>query len=235
MDCYHCQTISPDFLSFGSEQFTGLKIISLALVDAINPCTLAVLSLMLTAILTYSPNRKKNILLAGLAFVFSVFVMYLLYGLIIVKSFQLLNSLKVIQFWLYKGVALLAILLGLLKIRAFFRNKLVCQTNSKVDRFVLKMTSPRGALLMGALVTVFLLPCTIGPYVVCGGILCQLTLLEALPWLLIYNLIFVLPMLAVVLIIYFGFRWQFKNTQSLQLLAGLVILILGLTMFFGLF
>jgi len=42
-------------------------------------------------------------------------VMYFFYGLIIVGSFQLLNALKVIQFWLYKIVALGAIVLGFLK------------------------------------------------------------------------------------------------------------------------
>ncbi len=241
-ECSHCQTISPDFVeTISTTEFTLVKIVSLAAVDAVNPCTLAVLGLMLTAILTYNPSRRRNILLAGLAFVFSVFIMYLLYGLVIVESFQLLNTLKVVQFWLYKAVALGAIILGCLKIRAFSRAKAICSVNSKIDRFILKITRPRGAFLIGALVTVFLLPCTIGPYIICGGILCQMSLLEAMPWLLLYNLIFVLPMLAVVLLIYFGFRkvedissWQARNIKYLHLAAGLIILGLGLAMLFNL-
>ncbi|PIV10182.1 MAG: hypothetical protein COS49_01840 [Candidatus Portnoybacteria bacterium CG03_land_8_20_14_0_80_41_10] len=240
-DCYHCQSISPNFLQELPDDFTLIKIVSLAAVDAVNPCTLAVLGLMLVTILTYNPAKKRNVILAGLAFVFSVFVMYFFYGLIIVGSFQLLNALKVIQFWLYKIVALGAIVLGFLKIRDFFRAKAVCRVNPGVERILLKITSPKGAFLAGALVTIFLLPCTIGPYIICGGILCQLGILKSLPWLLLYNLIFVLPMLAVVFIVYFGLRkiedihsWQARNIKYLHLVSGIIILLLGLAMVSGL-
>lgn len=241
MDCCHCNTISPDFLETLPQQFTLVKIISLAVVDAINPCTLAVLSLMLVAILTYNPTKKRNILLAGLAFIFSVFVMYLVYGLIIIESFQLISALKIVQLWLYRIVGLGAIVLGCLKIRDFFQAKAICKVTPRLDRILYKITSPQGAFLVGALVTVFLLPCTIGPYIICGGILCQLGILKSLPWLLLYNLIFILPMLAVVLIIYFGLSkvedissWQARNIKYLNLISGLIILGLGLAMLLGL-
>ena len=236
-DCYRCDGISPDFLEELPTELALVKIISLAAVDAVNPCTLAVLSLMLVAILTYNPTKKRNILLAGLAFVFSVFVMYLIYGLIIIESFQLLSALKTVQLWLYKILGVGAIVLGCFKLRDFFRAKTVCKVTPKIDRIISKITSPQGAFLVGAFVTVFLLPCTIGPYVICGGILCELGILKSLPWLLLYNLIFVLPMLAVVLIIYFGLRkvediasWQAKNIKYLNLVAGLIILGLGIAM-----
>ena len=240
MDCYNCNTISPDFLETLPSQFTLVKIISLAAIDAVNPCTLAVLGLMLVAILTYNPTKKINILLAGLAFIFSVFVMYLIYGLVIIESFQLLSTLKIVQFWLYKAVAVGAIILGCFKIRDFFQAKMLCRVTPRVDRLISRITSPGGAFLVGAFVTVFLLPCTIGPYIVCGGILCELSLLKAMPWLLLYNLIFILPMLAMILIIYFGLRkvedissWQAKNIKYLNLISGLVILGLGLSMLLG--
>jgi len=51
---------------------------------------------------------------------------------------------------------------------------------------------------------VFLLPCTVGPYVICGGILCSLSLLKAFPWLLLYNLIFIIPMLIITGLVYAG-------------------------------
>ena len=47
------------------EGLTIAKIISLAIVDSINPCALAVLTLMLIAILTYNPKDKRNVLLIG--------------------------------------------------------------------------------------------------------------------------------------------------------------------------
>ncbi len=239
-DCFHCQTLSPDFLMEANQQLTLVKVISLAAVDSVNPCTLAVLSLMLIAILTYNPEKKRNLLLAGLAFISSVFAMYLIYGLVIIGSFGLLSSFKVFQLWLYKMVGLGAVVLGCLKIRDFWKKQAVCRVVPKLDRILGKITSPSGAFMVGAFVTIFLLPCTIGPYIVCGGILCELGILKSLPWLLFYNLIFVLPMLIVVLIIYFGFgkvsdisSWQARNIKYLDLASGIIILLLGLAMICG--
>jgi len=222
-------------------KLTLAKILSLGAIDAINPCALAVLSLMLIAILTYNPAKKRNILLAGLAFVFSVFIMYLIYGLIIVKSFQIIQGLTSIRLLLYKILGVGAMILGFLKLRGFVRNKAECKVTPKVNKIISKITSPKGAFLVGAFVTIFLLPCTIGPYIICGGILSSLCLLKAIPMLLLYNFIFVLPMIAVVLIIYFGLSriedisvWQAKNIKYLDLISGLVILGLGIAMALGL-
>lgn len=222
-------------------QPTLTKVLSLAAVDAINPCALVVLALMLITILTYNPDKKGNILLAGLAFVSSVFVMYLVYGLVIIKSFQLVQALTFVRLWLYKILGGGAVVLGCFQIKNFFQTKAVCKVSPKVDKIISKVTSPKGALGVGAFVTIFLLPCTIGPYIICGGILCPLGILKALPWLLFYNLVFVLPMLAVVLLIYLGLSkiedistWQAKNMKYLDLVSGLIILGLGAAMLLGL-
>jgi len=226
---------------FTETKLTLAKVLSLALIDAINPCALAVLSLMLITILAYNPQKKRNVLLAGLAFVVSVFIMYLFYGLIIIRSFQVIQALTSIRIWLYQALGAGAIILGALKLRAFFRAQAVCSATPKVNKIISKVTSPLGAFIVGAFVTIFLLPCTIGPYIICGGILCSLDILKAFPLLLLYNFVFVLPMLIMVLIIYFGLSkindissWQARNIKYLDLVAGLIIIVLGLAMIFGL-
>ena len=240
------------------QKLTLAKILSLAAVDAVNPCALAVLTLMLIAILTYNPTKKRNVLLAGLAFVLSVFIMYLIYGLIIIKSFQLIQALTFVRLWLYKILGGAAIILGIFNIRDFLQYKGcklgICQKKSgsfptemptflrpRVKKIISGITSPKGAFLVGAFVTIFLLPCTIGPYIICGGILCPLGILKSLPYLLLYNLIFILPMLVIVLIVYLGVKkvedvssWKEKNIRYLHLIAGLIILILGIAMVLGL-
>jgi len=222
-------------------KLTLAKIISLAVVDAVNPCALAVLGLILITILAYSPNKRRNILLAGLAFIISVFIMYLIYGLVIIKSFQFIQALTSVKLWLYKALGMGAIILSFFKLRDFFRAKAVCKVKPRVNKIISKVTSPGSAFLVGIFVTVFLLPCTIGPYVICGGILSPLCVLKILPLLLLYNLIFILPMLAVVLIIYFGLSktedvssWQAKNIRYLDLISGLIIGALGIAMILGL-
>ena len=111
----------------------------------------------------------------------------------------------------------------------------------KMKKFVSKITSPKGAFFMGLFVTLFLLPCTIGPYIILGSMLSINSLLASIPLLLWYNVLFVVPMLIVILLIYFGMgqikdvqEWKEKNIKYLHLIAGIIIIIIGILMFFGL-
>jgi len=226
---------------------TLAKIISLALADSLNPCAFAVLVLMLVAILTYNPTKRKNLFLAGFYFVLAVFSMYFLYGLVIIKFFQLIQALTSIRLILYKILGGLAILLGILNIKDFvyyrpggFLTEMPMFIRPTVKKLILGITSPTGAFLVGIFVTIFLLPCTIGPYIICGGILCSFDLIKTVPYLLLYNFIFVLPMIIIVLIVYFSLTkvedisgWKDKNIKYLHLIAGLIILGLGLAMILG--
>ena len=236
----------------GSEKIktklTFVKLISLAAVDAINPCALAVLTLMLIAILTYNPKKKRNVLLAGFAFTISVFVMYLFYGLVIIKFFQIVQALTSVKLWLYKILGFFAIILGVLNIKDFIRYKpggfgteMPLLLRPKVKKIIYGITSPKGAFLVGIFVTLFLLPCTIGPYVIAGGILSAFEIIKTIPPLLLYNIIFVLPMIAITLIVYAGFAkvedvsgWKEKNIKKLHLIAGIIMFVLGVLMVLGL-
>ena len=86
----------------------------------------------------------------------------------------------------------------------------------------------------------FLLPCTIGPYIICCGVLSVENILQSLPPLLVYNFIFVLPMLVIIGVVYLGLKrvedvslWKEKNINKLHLAAGLIMFVLGLAMFFS--
>lgn len=106
-----------------ASELTLAKVLSLAAVDAVNPCALAVLALMLLAILAFSPDKRKNILLAGLAFTSAVFIMYFFYGLVIIRFFQLIQALTNIRLGLYKALGVAAIILGVLNLKDFIRYK----------------------------------------------------------------------------------------------------------------
>ena len=102
------------------------------------------------------------------------------------------------------------------------------------------ITSPSGAFVIGIFVTLFLLPCTIGPYLVVGNILSGIDWIKSFPWLILYNLVFILPMLVVTLLVYFGFSrvedvsgWKDKNIRILHLVAGIALFVLGIAMLVG--
>lgn len=227
---------------------TFLKITALALADSINPCALAVLAMILMALLIQNPEKRKKVLFGGLAFVTAVYIGYLVYGIVIIQLFRTFAEfLRNNSVYIYKGLAVLAMLLGALNIRDFFYYKkggmateMPIWMRPKVKRIIEKITSPAGAFIIGFLVTLFLLPCTIGPYIVASGLLAELGTLGALPWLLYYNIIFVLPMLIIVGLIYFGFTrvekvsgWKERNIRNLHLTAGILLFLVGLGILIG--
>lgn len=224
-----------------------LKVVGLALTDSINPCALSVLLMMLIAVTTYNPKDRKQILWSGLAFIAAVFVTYFVYGLLIVKAFEVLQAFSNIRLYLYKGLAIGAILLGLLELKDFFFYKpggvgteMPLFLRPKVQKILAKVTSPLGAFGLGMFVTLFLLPCTIGPYIILGGMLSFGDFFKSIPILSLYNLIFVLPMIVIVLLVFFGTKnvkqistWREKNIRILHLIIGIVFILLGLSMLLG--
>lgn len=230
------------------EPLTLGKIVTLALVDAVNPCALAVLTLVLVAILTANPKSRKTILAGGLLFTLAVYILYFLYGAIFINVFKVfVGAIKGIQPFLYGVLAIIALILGALNIKDFAKYKpgglgteMPLGMRPKMKKWVDKITSPWGAFIIGALVTVFLLPCTIGPYIIASGILSSLpTFLQAVPWLLLYNLIFILPMIAITLIIFIGYTtvdkvsgWKEKNIRWLHLIAGILMVLIGIYMIY---
>ena len=224
------------------------KITALALADSINPCAIAVLTMVLMAILIQYPEKKKKVLYGGLAFVASIYIGYLFYGMIIIHFFTTFSEvLRENSKYLYNGLAIFAMIIGALNIKDYFMYKpggiiteMPIFMRPKVKKIIQKITSPKGAFVTGFLVTIFLLPCTIGPYIIASGLLSDLGILGALPWLLYYNALFVLPMLIIVGLIYYGVAkvdevsgWKERNIKILHLTAGILLFGLGLALLVG--
>jgi len=230
------------------EKLTIAGVVALAIADSINPCALAVLTMALVALLVKDPSKKKNVLYGGLAFTLAVFVTYLIYGGIIIQFFKFLEVFFVAASKYVRIIfAVLAILLGALNIRDYFKYKpgsigtempMIMRPIAK--NLIKNITRPRGAFIIGIFVTLFLLPCTIGPYLVVGNLLSAFEFLRSMPWLILYNVIFVLPMLGITLLVYFGYTsvekvsgWKEENIKYLHLGAGAVLVLLGIAMLIG--
>ena len=224
------------------------RIALLALADSINPCAIAVLAMVLIAVLTNDPTKRKKVLFSGFSFVLAVIIGYLFYGIVFVQLFKSLgNFISNYSFYLYNGLAILAMLIGALQIKDFFYYKkgsfateMPLWMRPKAKKIITQITSPKGAFIIGFLVTVFLLPCTIGPYLIASALLSPLGVLQSIPWLLFYNIIFVLPMIIIILIIYYGIKkvdevsgWKEKNIRLLHLIAGILLFIVGFSLLIG--
>ncbi len=220
-----------------------LTIIGAALVDSINPCAIAVLLILLTALL--AANEKKRAIKAGLAFSTAIFIFYFLFGLGLFSAIQVIG----LSYWFYKVVGFLAILIGLGNIKDYFWYggggfvmEIPRKWRPKMKQLLRSVTSPMGAFSMGFVVCLFELPCTGGPYLFILGLLAEKsTRMQAIPLLLLYNFFFILPLLIISGLVYFGFttvedtnKWKNRNYKIMHLVIGVMMLILGILVVFEL-
>lgn len=209
-----------------------------AAVDAINPCAFAVLIILIGSVLGAGGPRRA--LYCGLAFSLSIFVSYYLMGLGLYSAVAAAGIARSI----YIVVAALALLIGLFNLKDYlwygkwFVMEVPLSWRPALKSILQGVTSVPGAFFVGLLVSLFLLPCTSGPYIVILGLLAQTeTRGSAMLWLVLYNIVFVAPMIAITAAVYFGLTtadkveaWRTRHLQRLHLIAGTILLLLGVAM-----
>lgn len=234
---------------------TALEITGLALVDSINPCAFAVLIFLLSTLFMRDPTKRYKILLGGIAFAMGIFAFYISIGVLLllgIKSVLAIADLKNIYVYAIFGV--FTIILGILNLKDYFNygslgfvmevpRRLRPKMLGTIDKIMLgKIASIPGAFIAGVLVTAFLLPCITGPYFVAGSLLKNLPLSTAVLWLGYYNFLFVLPMFIITALVYLSFtsvekasQFREKNIKKLHLIAGIMLLAVGILIFLQIF
>lgn len=226
-----------------SLSLTSWAVVCGAAIDAINPCEFAILILLMASMLITQGNRKKA-LLTGFAFIAAVFISYFLMGiglLEFIRRYTLSYS-----GYFYKIMGGLAIVIGLLNIKDYFwygkgiLMEVPLRWRPKMKSVIRNITSPWGGFIAGLLISLFLLPCTSGPYVVILGMLAVKTsFFTAFLYLILYNIIFILPMAVIVLAMYFGLPpekaedWRKNKIKLLHLIAGIILVMLGVVILGG--
>ena len=207
------------------------------IIDGLHPCGFAVL-LFFIAFLLSLEHKRKSILLMGAAFIFGVFVTYLLIGLGILKVFTFFTP-----HLISKIGALLAILVGLIDLKDAFAgtNTLTIPkfASPHINKTIEKATIP-AALVAGLLVGLCAFPCAGGIYVAVLGLLnAQTTAMQGFLLLVFYNLMFVLP-LAVVLLFASNTtfvdkieRFQHRHKKVYKLALGAIMILFGLLILYG--
>lgn len=226
-------------------EFSLNSLIFLAFADAVNPCELAVLIILMTTILTQFPGKKKKALYAGLAFSSAIFLMYAVFGILIIAGFKFLGEyLNLSNTLFFATLSVLAIILGLLNLKdavvyggGGFIMEVPQKWRPKMKALIQGTTSVKGAFVVGLIVSLFLTPCTAGPYFVATGMLSSFDWIISILYFILYMLIFISPMITITLITYLGFAkvedmggWRERNLKKLHLVAGLILLLIGIMM-----
>jgi cytochrome c biogenesis protein CcdA len=215
------------------------SVIVAAVVDSINPCAFAVLIFLL--IYLTSLQVRSRMLSVGIAYIITVFTVYLLSGMGFFALIQTTGLTDIV----FKAAAVIAIVAGIINLKDFFwygRGISLSIPESRKDsikEFVMKASIP-SAVILGGLVSMFELPCTGGIYLAILGLLSsKMTLMEGLPYLLIYNVIFVLPLFVILFGVYYGVSpdrvesWREGERKWMRLTMGVVMIALGILMLSG--
>ena len=179
---------------------------------------------------------RKKILQIGGVYIAGIFIAYFLIGLGILQVLHLFNT----PHFMGKLGASLLIIFGVINL-----------VNSLFPKFPLKLKIPTvshtamgklmeqasilTAFVLGVLVGICQFPCMGGPYLMVIGLLHdQVTYFKGVSYLMLYNLVLIVPLVAVLyiaadkLLVDKIQEWKKSNLNSVRLWAGLAMIVLGI-------
>lgn len=217
------------------DRITIPLILGTGLVDSINPCAIGVLIFLITTLMALSHNLRR-MLLVGFIYIAAVYITYFLAGLGLIWFIQKWNIAAEVG----TVVGFLIIILGFAELKDFFwygKGFSLGINPRHIDRIkkMARHATIPGVIALGFFVSAVELPCTGGPYLAITAFLAQHPFdARALGYLLLYNLIFVLPLLIILLAVFCGTRirvinkWKQKYRKWMRLATGLVLISLGI-------
>jgi cytochrome c biogenesis protein CcdA len=212
--------------------FTLMAVVSAGLIDGINPCAFTVIVFFIS-FLALEGYKKRELIVIGFSFILAVFLTYLLIGLGLFGFFYCLKGFWLVRRIVNLAIGLFSIILGFFAVSDFFKYKRTAQTEgmslqlpqavknrihavitghyrrtkdaSQLEHkamFSLILT----AFITGLLVSILEAVCTGQTYLPTISFILKTTpmKLAALGYLILYNLMFVVPLLLIFLFALLG-------------------------------
>jgi cytochrome c biogenesis protein CcdA len=206
------------------------------LIDGINPCAFGVLVLLM-AYLSRTKFDKAKLFRICVTYITAVFLAYYVAGLGLLRIVTSLG----ISIYAYYLIAIIAFIAGILEIKDFFwygRGIFlgIPAPGLKLIKKQLKKTNLVGAFVLGFVVAAVELPCTGAVYLAILTLMTNQAWSTAVWWLFIYNLAFIIPLVALFVIAYQGTKikkieaWRAKYRRWMRLITGLLLIALSLWM-----
>ena len=210
-----------------------------AILDSVHPCSFSILLITIAFLFGIQLSRRKILELGG-TYIAGIFTAYFLIGLGILKVLHLFNT----PHFMGKLGATLLITFGVVNLlnRFFPRFPLKLKIPSVAHGAMTKLmdrASFPAVFGLGFLVGICQFPCMGGPYLMVIGLLRdQVTYMSGFGYLLLYNLILIIPLAAVLfisadkLLVDKVQLWKRDNISSVKLWTGISMLIIGILIFF---
>lgn len=243
------EAIKERFLSFGL--FT---VLGAGLIDGVNPCAFTVLVFFIS-FLNFVGYRKKELLLLGSVFILSVFFTYVLIGIGLFKFIQSLEVFSLFSKIIYFAVAWLTIILGMYSVYDWYiykktgnpdqlKLKLPSFIKLKIQRIVQGASRNRNRTLVelaiaistcGFVVSLLESVCTGQTYVPTIAYVLKNSLLrpKAFFYLVLYNLMFILPLAIIFLAALRGVSSEMFSKMARRHLGTIKLFTAGLFFLLG--
>jgi cytochrome c-type biogenesis protein len=211
-------------------------VLTTGLIDGLNPCAFAVLLFFIAFL--YSIRRStRQVWLMGLTYILGIYLIYLSIGLGLFQAVTISSQ----PHFIAKVAAWLIIALGALAViqhvfpNTPFKFRLPSFSKITIRQWLTKATLP-ASFIAGVVVGLCTFPCSGGIYVAVVTMLtAQSTFMKGLGYLAVYNVMFVVPLIAILLVI--GNKksvakvelWEKKKAGLFKLISGVVMIVLGVS------
>lgn len=228
------------------KKFGILTVIGAGLIDGYNPCAITVL-IFFISLLALRGKSKREMLFVGTAFTLGIGISYLMLG---VGLFQIISRWKYFEYisrWVYLATAIVTLTLVVLTFSDYIKAKrgntkdMTLQLSTAEKKTIHSLLrNPRVAsglifsFLVAFPVSIVEFSCTGQTYLPTIVYIFSMDNLKAkaLLYLVLYNLMFVLPLVAIVAIAYKGAtseritKWFTKNISQIKLYTGIIFVLL---------
>ncbi len=236
------------------KNLSAIAIILAGLVDGINPCAFATIIFFISFLRVMKRSRFETAVI-GLTFTGAVFLTYLGVGLGFFSGIKPFMQFKWVALAFYSVSGLIALGFSVFSFRDAIRakrgnlNEMSLQLSENMKRRIRKIISDRsrnsgiviGAFVTGVLVSLLELGCTGQVYLPIITFILQVPELRArgIFFLAVYNLAFILPLLIVFAMVFFGAGWEkankwfTNNIYKTRILMGLVFILFAGLIFYN--
>lgn len=213
---------------------TLATVLATAVVDSINPCAIGVLILLISTLLV--AKRQGEILKIGLFYIGAVYLTYFSFGLGLIAFLSVIPL--VVTEYISITVGFLVVIAGLVEIKDYYwygkgYSLMISPKHAGVIKQKMRKLSLGTVLFLGVFVAAVELPCTGGPYLAITLLLAQNFNLAAFLLLVIYNIIFVAPLLIILCLVLAGAKlqniqqWKQASKGYMRLATGIILIALG--------
>lgn len=225
-------------ISQGGSWLLPLVIFS-SVLDSVHPCSFSILLITIAFLFGLQMTRGKILQIGGL-YIAGIFAAYFTIGIGILKVIHIFN---VPHFMGKLGAAMLIIfglinLLGALFPKFPIKLKIPDAAHRSMGKLINTASLP-AAFALGLLVGLCQFPCMGGPYLMVIGLLHdQVTYFRGFGYLVLYNVILVVPLVATLWIaaqktlIDKVKEWKTTNMKNVHLYAGIAMIIIGIAVLF---